>query len=164
VVAAVALDEQDRSLWDRPMIAEGAAIVTAALAQGAVGEYQLQAAIAALHDEAPDIQSTDWPRIVSLYFILMRMSDNPMIALNHAVATAMVHGPRAGLVLLEPLQKDERMAGTHRLDAVRAHLLERADDRDEASASYLAAAAKTTSLPERNYLMMRAARLRNRPE
>jgi predicted RNA polymerase sigma factor len=158
------LDEQDRSLWDRAMIAEGAAIVTAALAQGAAGEYQLQAAIAALHDEAPDIQSTDWPQIVSLYSILMRMSDNPMIALNHAVATAMVQGPRVGLALLEPLRNDERMAGTHRLDAVRAHLLERADDRDEASASYLAAAAKTTSLPERNYLMMRAARLRNRPE
>jgi RNA polymerase sigma factor (sigma-70 family) len=154
------LDEQDRRLWDRPMIAEGAAIVTTALAQGAVGEYQLQAAIAALHDEAPDIQSTDWPQILSLYSILMRMSDNPMIALNHAVATAMVHGPRVGLALLEPLRNDERMGGTHRLDAVRAHLLERADDRDEASASYLAAAAKTTSLPERNYLMMRAARLR----
>jgi RNA polymerase sigma factor (sigma-70 family) len=156
------LDEQDRSLWDRQMIAEGAAIVTTAIAQGAVGEYQLQAAIAALHDEASDIQSTDWPQILSLYSILMRMSDNPMITLNHAVATAMVHGPRAGLVLLEPLQKDERMSSTHRLDAVRAHLLERANDRDEASASYLAAAAKTSSLPERNYLMMRAARLRNR--
>jgi len=156
----VPLDEQDRSQWDRQMIAEGTSLVTVAMARSPIGEYQLQAAIAALHDEAPDVESTDWPQILALYSVLKGMSDNPMIALNHAVATAMVHGPLAGLALLEPLQKDERMSGTHRLDAVRAHLLERANDPDGASACYLAAAEKTTSLPERNYLMMRAARLR----
>jgi RNA polymerase sigma factor (sigma-70 family) len=157
----IPLDEQDRSLWDRRMIAEGTGMVTAAMGHGAVGEYPLQAAIAALHDEAPDIQSTDWPQILALYSALKGMSDNPVVALNYAVATAMVHGPGAGLALLEPLQADERMSGTHRVDAVRAHLLERANDRNAASASYLAAAEKTTSLPERNYLMMRAARLRD---
>jgi predicted RNA polymerase sigma factor len=157
----IPLDEQDRGLWDRQMIAEGTGMVTAAMAHGAVGEYQLQAAIAALHDEAQDVQSTDWPQILALYSVLKGMSDNPMVALNHAVATAMVDGPRAGLMLLELLEGDERMSGTHRLDAVRAHLLERANDRDAASAHYLAAAEKTASLPERNYLIMRAARLRD---
>ena len=156
----IPLDEQDRSLWDRQMIAEGTSLVTEAMTRGPVGEYPLQAAIAALHDEATDVESTDWPQILALYSVLKGMSDNPMVALNHAVATAMVQGPRAGLALLEPLGKDERMSGTHRLDAVRAHLLERANDRDAASASYLAAAEKTTSLPERHYLLMRAARLR----
>ena len=156
----VPLDEQDRNLWDRQLIAEGVAMVTAAMAHGAVGEYPLQAAIAALHDEAPDVQSTDWPQILSLYALLKAMSDNPMVSLNHAIATAMVHGPRAGLGLLEPLQTDTRLTGTHRLEAVRAHLLERANELQAASACYLAAAEKTTSLPERNYLLMRAARLR----
>jgi len=157
----IPLDEQDRSLWDRQMIEEGTALVTAAMARGPVGEYPLQAAIAALHDEATGVDSTDWPQILALYSVLKGMSGNPMVALNHAVATAMVHGPHAGLALLESIEKDERMSDTHRLDAVRAHLLERADDRDGASACYLAAAEKTTSLPERNYLMMRAARLRD---
>ncbi len=157
----VPLDEQDRGLWDRQLIAEGTSLVTAALAQGAVGEYQLQAAISALHDEAADVESTDWAQILALYSLLMRMSDNPMVALNHAVATAMVQGPEVGLALLEPLEKDERMRGTHRLDAVRGHLFERANDPEAASAAYLAAAQKTSSLPERNYLMMRAARLRD---
>ena len=157
----IPLDEQDRSLWDRQLITEGIALVTNAMAHGAVGEYQLQAAIAAVHDEAPDVHSTDWPQILALYSVLNRMSDNPMVALNHAIATSMVYGPRAGLALLEPLDRDERLSGTHRLDAVRAHLLERAKDRDAAIASYLAAAEKTTNLPERTYLMMRAARLRD---
>ncbi len=157
----VPLDEQDRGLWDRQLIAEGTSLVTAALARGAVGEYQLQAAISALHDEAADVESTDWAQILALYSVLMRMTDNPMVALNHAVATAMVQGPTAGLALLEQLDKDERMRGTHRLDAVRGHLFERANDLEAASASYLAAAQKTSSLPERNYLMMRAARLRD---
>jgi RNA polymerase sigma factor (sigma-70 family) len=156
----VPLDEQDRSRWDRQLIREGTDLVTLAMAQGAVGEYQLQAAIAALHDEAADVESTDWAQILALYGVLMRMSDNPMVALNHAVAIAMVQSPAAGLALLEPLEKDERMRGTHRLDAVRGHLLERANDFEAATASYLAAAEKTSSLPERNYLMMRAARLR----
>ena len=157
----IPLDEQDRSLWDRQLITEGIALVTNAMAHGAVGEYQLQAAIAAVHDEALDVQTTDWPQILALYSVLNRMSDNPMVALNHAVATSMVHGPRAGLALLEPLERDERLSGTHRLDAVRAHLLERAQDWDAAIASYLAAAEKTTNLPERTYLMMRAAHLRD---
>ena len=157
----IPLDEQDRSLWDRQLITEGIALVTNAMAHGAVGEYQLQAAIAAVHDEAQDVHSTDWPQILALYSVLSRMSENPMVALNHAVATAMVHGPRAGLALLEPLEKDERLSGTHRLDAVRAHLLERAKDRDAAIAFYLAAAEKTTNLPERTYLLMRAAHLRD---
>jgi len=157
----IPLDEQDRSLWDRHLITEGIALVTKAMAHGAVGEYQLQAAIAAVHDEALDVQTTDWPQILALYSVLNRMSDNPMVALNHAVATSMVHGPRAGLALLEPLERDERLSGTHRLDAVRAHLLERAQDWDAAIASYLAAAEKTTNLPERTYLMMRAAHLRD---
>jgi RNA polymerase sigma factor (sigma-70 family) len=160
----IPLDEQDRSLWDRQLITEGIALVTKAMAHGAVGEYQLQAAIAAVHDEAPDVHSTDWPQILALYSVLNRMSDNPMVALNHAVATSMVSGPRAGLALLEPLEKDERLSGTHRLDAVRAHLLERAKDRDAAIASYLAAAEKTTNLPERTYLMMRAAHLRDQEQ
>jgi RNA polymerase sigma factor (sigma-70 family) len=157
----IPLDEQDRSLWDRRLITEGIALVTKAMAHGAVGEYQLQAAIAAVHDEAPDVHSTDWAQILALYSVLNRMSDNPMVALNLAVATSMVYGPPAGLALLEPLERDERLSGTHRLDAVRAHLLERAKDRDAAIASYLAAAEKTTNLPERTYLMMRAAHLRD---
>jgi RNA polymerase sigma factor (sigma-70 family) len=116
----VPLAEQDRSLWDRERIAEGHALVTAAFARGAVGEYQLQAAIAALHDEAPRAEETDWPQILALYGLLERMSGNPMVSLNRAVAAAMVHGPGTGLELLEPL--DGPLAGHHRLDAVRGHL------------------------------------------
>ncbi len=157
----IPLDEQDRSLWDPALIAEGTAMVSAAMSRGAVGEYQLQAAIAALHDEASTVQATDWPQILALYSILEQMSDNPVVTLNRAVAAAMVHGPGAGLALLEALQDDERIGGTHRLDAVRGHLLERAEDRDGAITAYLAAAEKTNSLPERHYLMMRAARLRD---
>ena len=155
----IPLDEQDRTLWDAEAIAEGVALVSAALRQGAVGEYQLQAAVAALHDEAPRAADTDWPQILALYGVLKRMSGNPMVALNHAIAAAMVHGPAAGLELLAPLDADERLRGHHRLDAVRAHLLERAGDRAAAVSLYRAAAEKTTSVPERNYLTMRAARL-----
>lgn len=155
----IPLDEQDRTLWDRQAIAEGLALVDAALSSGSIGEYQLQAAIAALHDEAPRAADTDWPQILALYGVLQRMSDNPVVALNHAIATAMVDGPRAGLALLEALDKDERLAGSHRLVAVRAHLLERAGEPQAAIALYGAAAARTTSIPERNYLLMRAARL-----
>ena len=125
----IPLDEQDRTLWDRQAIAEGVALVSAALSRGSVGEYQLQAAIAAVHDEAPRAEDTDWPQILALYDVLKRMSDNPMVALNHAIATAMVQGPDAGLELLGPLDEDHRLRGSHRLDAVRAHLLERAGDR-----------------------------------
>ena len=153
----VPLAEQDRSRWDRALIAEGVALVSAALPKGAVGEYQLQAAIAALHDEAATAEETDWPQILALYGLLERMTGNPMVTLNRAVAKAMVEGPAAGLALLETL--DERLDGHHRLDAVRAHLLEMDGDAGGALAHYRTAAARTTSVAERDYLMTRAARL-----
>ena len=155
----IPLDEQNRSLWNQSAIAEGVALVGTVLSQGSVGEYQLQAAIAAVHDEATHVDGTDWPQILALYGVLLSLSHSPMVVLNHAVATAMVYGPRAGLDLLLPLDQDERLAGSHRLDAVRAHLLERAGERSAALDLYRVAAAKTASLPERNYLMMKAARL-----
>lgn len=155
----IPLDEQDRSLWDRGAIAEGVALVSAALSSGSIGAYQLQAAIAAVHDEAARAEDTDWPQILALYGLLKRMSDNPMVALNHAIAAAMVHGPVAGLELLTALDADARLANHHRLDAVRAHLLERAGDREAAIACYRRAAGRTTSVPERDYLLTQAARL-----
>jgi RNA polymerase sigma factor (sigma-70 family) len=156
----VPLTKQDRSQWDRDEIAEGIALLTATLTKGSVGPYQLQAAIAAVHDEAARAEDTDWPQILALYDLLKRMLDNPMVMLNHAVASAMVHGPSAGLKLLSALDADGRLKGHHRLDAVRAHLLELDGDHKGAIAHYLAAADRTTSLPERNYLMTQAARLR----
>jgi RNA polymerase sigma factor (sigma-70 family) len=159
----IPLTEQDRSLWDQAAIAEGIALVTATLSSGSIGEYQLQAAIAAVHDEAARAADTDWPQILALYGVLKRLSDNPMVALNHAIATAMVHGPAAGLELLKALDADERLAGHHRLDAVRAHLLELAGDPQAAIAHYRRAAGRTASLPERNYLMTQAARLSEEP-
>jgi RNA polymerase sigma factor (sigma-70 family) len=156
----IPLDEQDRALWDRQTVADGVALAGAALSKGSVGEYQLQAAIAAVHDEAERAEDTDWPQILALYGMLMRITDNPMVALNHAIATAMVDGPKTGLALLGPLQDDERLRGSHRLDAVRAHLLERVGEPDAAVALYRKAASKTTSVPERNYLLMKAARVR----
>ncbi len=119
----IPMAEQDRGLWNADSIAEGVALVTEALPRGPTGPYQLQAAIAAIHDEAPDAQATDWPQIVALYELLMLTSENPIVALNHAVAVAMASGPRAGLDLLGVLEADERIAGDHRLHAVRAHLL-----------------------------------------
>ena len=160
----IPLDEQDRTLWDGQAIAEGVALASQALSKGSVGEYQLQAAIAAVHDEAARAEDTDWPQVVALYGMLKQVTDNPMVALNHAIATAMVDGPNAGLALLAPLQDDERLRGNHRLDAVRAHLLERAGERDAALELYREAAAKTTSVPERNYLLMKAARVREAKE
>ena len=157
--ALIPMDEQDRSLWNADGIAEGVALVTDALHRGAAGPYQLQAAIAALHDEAPSAEATDWPQIMALYELLMRTSDNPMVALNHAVAVAMVEGAHAGLDLLEELGADERIAEDHRLHAVRAHLLEMAGDRTAARDSYRVAAGRTTSLPKQRYLHARAARL-----
>ncbi len=154
----IPLDEQDRTLWDRARIAEGRALVNAALAQGAAGSYQIQAAIAALHGEATSAQSTDWPGILALYALLRRMSDNPMHALNQAVAAAMVHGPAEGLRRIDELARDSRIAGHYRLDAVRAHLLERSGDRAAAAHHFLAAARGTSSLPERNFLLAKAAR------
>ncbi|HEY6940144.1 RNA polymerase sigma factor [Dokdonella sp.] len=155
----IPLDQQDRRLWNRAFIDEGIALVSATLARGAVGAYSLQAAIAAVHDEAETADAADWPQILALYSVLLRLADNPMVALNHAIALAMVHGPAAGLERLDALARDKRIAGHHRLDAVRAHLLERAGERDRAIAHYLAAAAKTASVPERDYLIAQAARL-----
>jgi RNA polymerase sigma factor (sigma-70 family) len=155
----IPLNEQDRTLWDQNAIAEGIALITATLSQGSIGAYQLQAAIAALHDEAPSVEDTDWPQIMALYGLLLRRSDNPMVALNHAIAAAMVHGPSAGLELLKALDTDKRVAGHYRLDAVRAHLLEMAGDNAAAISHYRAAASRTTSLPERHFLMTKAARL-----
>jgi len=127
--------------------------------KGADGPYQLQAAIAAVHDEAARAEDTDWPQILALYDLLSRLSDNPMVVLNRAVAAAMVHGAAKGLELLDALKDDARVAEHHRLDAVRAHLLELAGDREGAVKHYRAAAGKTASLPERNYLLAQAARL-----
>lgn len=155
----VPLDEQDRARWDRAAIAEGTALVTAAFARGAVGPYQLQAAIAALHDEAPSTDATDWRQIDALYAVLERLADNPMVALSRAVAIAMIDGPAAGLARLAALDADPRLAGHHRLTAVRAHLHERAGDLPAARAAYRTAAAATASVPERDYLLARAARI-----
>jgi len=155
----IPLPKQDRTLWDQAEIAEGVALLTQALSRGSVGAYQLQAAVAAVHDEATRAEDTDWPQILALYELLKRMSDNPMVMLNHAIAAGMVHGPRKGLELLTELDADGRLAGHHRLDAVRAHLLEMAGDHQGAIEHYQTAASRTTSLPERNYLTAQAARL-----
>jgi predicted RNA polymerase sigma factor len=155
----IPLAQQDRALWDRQQIAEGVALLSATLPKGAIGPYQLQAAIAAVHDEAARAEDTDWPQILALYDLLSRMSDNPMVALNRAIAAAMVHGATKGLEVLDALKGDARVAEHHRLDAVRAHLLELAGDRKGAVRHYRAAAGKTGSLPERNYLLTQAARL-----
>jgi predicted RNA polymerase sigma factor len=157
----IPLDEQDRTLWNREAISEGVALVSSTLARGSVGPYLLQAAIAAVHDEAPRPADTDWPQILALYTVLERMSDNPMVSLNRAVAVAMVNGPDAGLEMLKELDREGRLAGHYRLDAVRAHLLERAGHLDAAIERYQAAAGGTPNVPERNYLLTRAARLRS---
>ncbi|MFY1827358.1 RNA polymerase sigma factor [Myxococcus fulvus] len=155
----IPLDAQDRGRWDAAMIAEGVALISATLSKGSLGLYQVQAAIAAVHDEAARAEDTDWPQILALYGVLMGLTDNPMVALNHAIATAMVHGPRTGLTLLDVLDKSGRLQGNHRLDAVRAHLLERAGEHAKAVVHYRKAAERTTSLPERDYLLLQAARL-----
>ncbi|MDX2178654.1 MAG: DUF6596 domain-containing protein [Bryobacteraceae bacterium] len=160
----IPLTKQDRSLWNAAQIAEGAALLAATLPKGAAGAYQLQAAIAALHDEAARVEDTDWPQILALYDLLDRLSGdapsgNPMVSLNRAVAVAMVEGPSAGLDLLDALAADPRLTANHRLYAVRAHLLELSGDREGAVAHYRAAAERTASLPERNYLVAQAARL-----
>jgi RNA polymerase sigma factor (sigma-70 family) len=155
----VPMAEQDRGQWDAAQIAEGTALVTGALRRGPPGPCQVQAAIAALHDEAPTAGETDWPQILALYEVLMQASDNPVVALNHAVAAAMVHGPRVGLALLENVGADQRIAAGHRLSAVRANLLELAGDRDAARDAYQRAAALSASPPHQRYLNARAARL-----
>lgn len=158
----IPLAEQDRSLWDRAAITEGVALVTATLPKGSVGPYQVQAAIAAVHDEAPRADETDWPQILALYGLLENMADNPMVSLNRAIALAMVKGPRPGLERLSSLEADGRLAGHHRLHAVRAHLLEMAGNHAEAIVEYRTAANKTASLPEQRHLLARAARLSER--
>jgi RNA polymerase sigma factor (sigma-70 family) len=155
----IPLARQDRALWDQQQIAEGIALLTATLPKGSVGPYQLQAAIAAVHDEAARAEDTDWLQILALYDLLRRMSDNPMVLLNHAIAAAMVHGATKGLQLLDALKADARLADQHRLDAVRAHLLELAGDREGAVRDFRAAAGKTGNLRERHYLLTQAARL-----
>ena len=154
----VPLAEQDRDQWDQAQIAEGIALITAALPRGEVGPYQLQAAIAAVHDEAKNMADTDWPQILGLYDLLEVAAPNPFTALNRAVALAMVNGPEAGLAAVAALQADKRMAQHHRLLATRAHLRELAGDTDAAAADYLAAARRATSLPERRYLAVQASR------
>jgi predicted RNA polymerase sigma factor len=155
----IPLDKQDRTLWDRAEISEGIEFLTAALSKGSVGLYQLQAAIAAVHDEAARVEDTDWPQILALYELLKRVAPSPMVTLNHAIAAAMVDGPSKGLELLKALDTDARLARHYRLDAVRAHLFEMVGDYESAIRHYRAAAGRTTSLPEQNYLMTQAARL-----
>jgi RNA polymerase sigma factor (sigma-70 family) len=155
----IPLPKQNRALWDQTKISEGIALLTAALSKGAIGAYQLQAAVAAVHDEAARAEDTDWPQILALYELLKLMSGNPMVMLSHAIAAAMVHGPSKGLELLRALDADTRLAGHHRLDAVRAHLLEMAGDHEAAINHYRIAAGQTTSIPERNYLVTQAGRL-----
>jgi RNA polymerase sigma factor (sigma-70 family) len=157
--ALVLLDEQDRTRWDHALIAEGVALVTHTLAHAPLGPYQLQAAIAAVHDEAPRPEDTDWQEILALYELLDRVAPNPMATLNRAVAVAEVRGPDAGLALLASLEEDDRVAGHHRMLAVRAHLLERTGDTEGARAAYREAARRTTSRPEQRHLEGRAARL-----
>jgi predicted RNA polymerase sigma factor len=155
----VPLDEQRRDLWNRSQMDEGIALITRTLGTTSVGPYQLQAAIAAVHDEAPSAGETDWPQILALYDVLERVAPGPVITLNRAVAVAMVHGPRAGLALLGTLDDDVRMARNHRLESVRGHLLELAGDLAAARDSYQRAARMTASTAEQRYLALRAARL-----
>jgi RNA polymerase sigma factor (sigma-70 family) len=155
----IPMAEQDRGRWDASLIAEGVSLITRALPRGPVGPYQLQAAIAAIHDEAPTADATDWPQITALYELLMQVLDNPVVALNHVVAVAMTRGPRAGLDLLADLETDQRIAADHRLHAVRAHLLEMAGDDAAARDAFLTAAARAANLPQQRYLHAQAARL-----
>jgi predicted RNA polymerase sigma factor len=155
----IPLAEQDRALWDRELVAEGLALVDTAMDKGRAGEYQLQAAIAAVHDQALNADDTDWRQILALYGLLEQLTGNPVVTLNRAVAAAMAHGPSAGLELLDAV--DERLAGHYRLDAVRAHLLELAGDGEAALRHYRAAAERTTNLVERRYLTTQAARLKS---
>ncbi len=155
----VPLDRQDRSRWDRAAIDEGLALVAATLGRGPVGPYQIQAAIAAVHDEAPSTEATDWAELVLLYDRLAAFDESPMVRLSQAIAVAMVEGPAAGLARVDACAADPRLRESHRVDAVRAHLLERSGDLAGARAAYWRAAERTTSTAERNYLAMRAARL-----
>jgi len=155
----VPLDEQRRELWNTAQIEEGVALITSTLGAVPVGPYQLQAAIAAVHDESASAEETDWPQIRALYEVLERVLPSPVVTLNRAVAVAMVDGPRAGLAVLGTLDSDDRLAHTHRLEAVRGHLLELAGEAAAARESYRRAARMTASLPEQRYLALQAARL-----
>jgi predicted RNA polymerase sigma factor len=155
----VPLDEQDRSQWDRDFITEGVALVTGALRSKPLGPYQLQAAIAAVHDEAATTNDTDWVQILALYRVLERLDPSPVVTLNRAVAQAEVEGPASGLAVIEDLADDDRINRSHHLDSVRGHLLERAGDLDSARAAYRSAARRATSVPEQRHLRSRAARL-----
>ena len=155
----VLLEDQDRSLWDADAIVEGLALVEDVLPRGPVGPYQLQAAIAAVHAEAPSAEATDWPQIEALYNLLLKVSDTPVVRLNHAVAVAMTRGPRAGLQLLDRLRSEGRIRDDHRFHAVRAQLLERVGRTEEARAEYVRAARDATSLPLQRYLNERAVGL-----
>ncbi len=156
----IPLDSQDRAVWDQTLIAEGVALVEGAVVSGPVGPFQLQAAIAAVHAEAPSAEETDWREITALYELLERIAPNPVFTLNRAVALAMCEGPRAGLALLADVEGDSRLAGSHRVAAVRGHLLERAGDGAGAAEAYQAAARLTRSLPERDYLLRKATAAR----
>ncbi len=155
----VSLADQDRTLWDRQLIERGTALLNRAIAKGQVGQYQLQAAIAAIHDRAATAVDTDWPQILALYGLLEQMTGNPVVTLNRAVAAAMAEGPAAGLAILDGI--DGSMAGHHRLEAVRGHLLEMAGETDAAVEHYRTAAGLTTNLAEQRYLATRAATLRH---
>ncbi|MFF5210590.1 RNA polymerase sigma factor [Streptosporangium sp. NPDC000396] len=155
----VPLAEQDRGQWDRRLIAEGIDLISRTLPRGQVGPYQLQAAIAAVHDEADHVDATDWPQILALYELLEQIAPNPMVTLNRVVAVAMVYGPATGLGLLATLESDKHMARHHRLFATRGHLLELLGELDAAADAYRDAARRTISAPERRHLTFRAARL-----
>ncbi len=155
----VPMAEQDRGRWDRGAIEEGTALVTAVLPRGPIGPYQLQAAIAAVHDEAPSPEATDWPQIAALYGVLLRLDDSPVVALNHAVAVSMVAGPHAGLELVERLGADARVNANRRFHAVRGHLLEMAGDRTAALEAYRKAARAATNLQQQRYLNQQVTRL-----
>jgi predicted RNA polymerase sigma factor len=157
----VPLAEQDRGRWDASAIAEGVGLITQTLASTPIGPYQLQAAIAAVHDEAARFEDTDWQQILGLYDLLATVAPGPMVTLNRIVAVAMVYGPQAGLEQLAAAEADPALAGHHRVDAVRAHLLDLAGNRDAARAHYRLAARRTLSIPEQRYLESRAAQLTN---
>jgi RNA polymerase sigma factor (sigma-70 family) len=158
----VPLAEQDRGLWNARAIAEGVGLITQTLASAPIGPYQVQAAIAAVHDEAPRAQDTDWPQILRLYDLLETIEPGPMVTLNRVVAVAMVHGPNVGLEELSDAETDPALAGHYRVSAVRAHLLDMAGDHDEALTYYRRAARLTLSVPERRYLKSRVIILATR--
>lgn len=160
----IPMSDQDRTLWDPEAIAEGVSLITGALPFGPTGPYQLQAAIAAVHDEATSWELTDWPQIVALYEVLLRIDRNPVVALNHAVAVAMVRGPQAALELIADLEGDTRVNEDRRFHAVRGHLLEMVGDRQAARDAYEAAARRATNLQQRRYLHVRATDLIDRSE